>query len=74
VLTLGTFDLNRPIVRPVRQAAAMASRLTGGDLSVRMPANGTAEIGTLERSFNRMAGTLEQSREELRFRAEEQAP
>jgi signal transduction histidine kinase len=69
---LMTRDLNRAIVRPVRGAAAMASQLAGGDLSVRMPENGTAEIGMLERSFNRMAGTLEESREELRFRAEEQ--
>jgi signal transduction histidine kinase len=53
------------IVQPVRRAAAMAGRLAGGDLGARMPEQGVGEIGVLERSFNTMAGALEQSREEL---------
>ncbi len=57
--------LARAIVRPVRRAAAMAGRLTGGDLGARMPERGVGEIGVLERSFNTMASSLEQSREEL---------
>jgi signal transduction histidine kinase len=57
--------LARAIVLPVRRAAAMAGRLAGGDLAVRMPETGVGEIGELERSFNTMAGSLEASRAEL---------
>jgi signal transduction histidine kinase len=53
--------LARTMVRPVTNAARMAGRLGAGDLSARMPETGTAEIGTLERSFNSLAGWLEQS-------------
>ena len=65
--------LTRAIVRPVLGAAAMAGRLAGGDLSVRMPETGMGEIGALERSFNSMAGSLEDSRDELGRLADEQA-
>jgi signal transduction histidine kinase len=57
--------LTRAIVLPVRRAAAMAGRLAGGDLSVRMPETGAAEIGELERAFNTMAGSLEASHADL---------
>lgn len=57
--------LTRAIVKPVREAAAMADRLAHGDLSVRIPERGIAEIGVLQRSFNTMAESLEQSRGEL---------
>jgi signal transduction histidine kinase len=65
--------LSRAIVRPIRRAAGMAQRLAGGDLSARMPETGIGEIGTLERSFNTMGGSLERSRDELARLAEEQA-
>ena len=57
--------LTRAIVRPVRDAAAMAGRLAHGDLTVRIPERGIAEIGVLQHSFNTMAGSLQQSRTEL---------
>jgi signal transduction histidine kinase len=57
--------LTRAIVRPVRRAAAMAGRLADGDLGTRMPVRGIGEIGALERSFNTMARSLEESRAEL---------
>src|SRR5215218_1591479 len=57
--------LTRAIVQPVRRAAAMANRLATGNLGVRVGEGGVGEIGVLERSFNTMAGSLEQSREEL---------
>jgi signal transduction histidine kinase len=57
--------LTRAIVKPIRAVAAMAGRLAGGDLSVRLPERGVAEIGVLERSFNTMADSLQQSRREL---------
>ncbi|MCW3016723.1 MAG: Histidine kinase [Solirubrobacterales bacterium] len=65
--------LIRAIVVPVRRAAVMAGRLAGGDLAVRMPDTGSMEIGALERAFNTMAGSLEESRDELRLLADEQA-
>jgi len=57
--------LTRAIVRPVLGTAAMAKRLAGGDLSVRVPETGVGEIHTLERAFNAMAGSLEDARAEL---------
>jgi signal transduction histidine kinase len=57
--------LSRAIVQPVRRAAAHARRLAGGDLSARLPQHGAAEIGVLERSFNYMAKSLQDSRTEL---------
>jgi signal transduction histidine kinase/HAMP domain-containing protein len=65
--------LARAIVRPVRRAATMAGRIAGGDLSARMPQTGPGEVGELERTFNVMARSLEQSRDELAELADEQA-
>jgi signal transduction histidine kinase len=57
--------LTQAIVQPVRRTAAMADRLAAGNLGVRTQERGVGEIGVLERSFNSMAGSLEQSRDEL---------
>ena len=57
--------LSKAIVRPVRRAATMARRLAGGELGARTPERGVGEIGVLERSFNTMARSLEETREEL---------
>ncbi|MCU1626178.1 MAG: Histidine kinase [Pseudonocardia sp.] len=57
--------LTRAIVRPVRRAAAMAGQLADGDLGMRLPEHGVGEIGVLERSFNTMARSLQNGREEL---------
>jgi signal transduction histidine kinase len=65
--------LMRAIVGPVLRAAAMADRLAGGDLATRMPTTGVGEIGLLERSFNVMARSLEDNRDELAELAAEQA-
>ena len=53
--------LGRTMVRPVVNAAGMAGRLAAGDLSARLPETGTAEIGALERSFNSLAESLQES-------------
>jgi signal transduction histidine kinase len=53
------------VIRPLREAAAMAALLAGGDLGARLPDEGIGEIGVLERSFNSMASSLEESRDEL---------
>jgi signal transduction histidine kinase len=64
IVVFGAY-LARAIARPIRRAAAMAGRLAGGDLAVRMAETGPAEVVELERSFNSMAGSLETSRAEL---------
>jgi signal transduction histidine kinase len=64
--------LARSVVRPVRRASAMAGRVAGGNLAVRMPESGPGEVGTLERSFNKMAGSLQTNSDELRRIVEEQ--
>ena len=65
--------LSRLVIRPVRRASLMAGQVAAGDLTVRMPATAPGEVGTLERAFNTMAGSLEASRDELSRIAAEQA-
>ncbi|HEY7144496.1 MAG TPA: CHASE3 domain-containing protein [Streptosporangiaceae bacterium] len=72
-ILLSGLYLARSVIRPVRRASAMAGRVAGGDLTVRMPETGPGEVGVLENAFNSMAGSLETSRDELRRIAEEQA-
>ncbi|MGW3128649.1 HAMP domain-containing protein [Streptomyces sp. NPDC001123] len=55
----------RAIVHPVRRTAAMADQLANGDLTARTPETAVGEIGLLERSFNRMADSLQQGHAEL---------
>lgn len=57
--------LLRGVGRPIRRAAVMADRVAGGDLMVRMDETAVGEIGTLERTLNAMAGSLERSRDHL---------
>jgi signal transduction histidine kinase len=72
ILVFGGY-LSRAIVRPLRRASRLAGQLAAGDLGTRMPERSVGEIGALERSFNTMAASLEQDREELRRLADEQA-
>jgi signal transduction histidine kinase len=67
ILLVGLFAyyMRLAIVRPVRQTADMAGRLAAGDLGARLPERGAGEIGVLEHSFNTMAGSLQDSRNEL---------
>jgi signal transduction histidine kinase len=57
--------LTSAIVRPIRRVAAMTGRLADGDLSARLPETGAGEIGALQRGFNVMAESLQDSRTEL---------
>ena len=57
--------LARSTARPVRAVATAATRLAGGDLSVRLPERGPGEVGELTVAFNRMAEELELGRREL---------
>jgi len=51
--------LARGILRPIAGSAAAAERIAGGDLTARVPAGGSDELGAWAASFNRMAATLE---------------
>ena len=63
--------LARSTARPVREAAAAASRVAAGDLSTRVPEHGPGEVGELTVAFNRMADALERSRAELESQNEQ---
>ena len=64
ILLFGLY-LSRMIARPVREAADGASLLAAGDLSLRLDERGPGEVGELTRSFNAMAGRLQETRSEL---------
>lgn len=63
--------LRRSVLRPIRRVAGASETLALGDLSARVPADRSDEIGDLARSFNAMAESLELSQEELAKRAQE---
>ncbi|MGH3104061.1 MAG: ATP-binding protein [Gaiellaceae bacterium] len=63
IVVFGVY-LARSIARPVRGVAAGASRLAGGELSLRLRETGPGEVGELTRSFNAMAEALERSKDE----------
>jgi len=52
--------VTRQVVQPVRQAAGVAQRLSAGALDERMPERGEDDLARLARSFNAMAGSLQQ--------------
>jgi signal transduction histidine kinase len=72
ILLFGGY-LTRAIAVPLRNAAAMAGRLAGGQLAVRLPETGMGEVGALQRAFNSMGSSLEASRDDLQRFADEQA-
>ncbi|WP_062516029.1 MtrAB system histidine kinase MtrB [Demequina gelatinilytica] len=59
LLAVLTVQVSRQTVRPVRQAARVASRLAEGILSERMTVRGQDEMATLARTFNEMAESLQ---------------
>ena len=52
--------LARSIVRSVERVRDASTLLANGDLSIRAPESGPAEVADLAMSFNEMAGSLEQ--------------
>ncbi|MCV2394145.1 MtrAB system histidine kinase MtrB [Actinotalea sp. M2MS4P-6] len=54
-----TWLVTRQAVQPVRSAARVAERFADGHLSERMIVKGVDEMATLARSFNDMAGSLQ---------------
>jgi PAS domain S-box-containing protein len=64
----------RRLVRPLQRLAGAVAALTRGELSTRVPERGAAEVGELQRGFNRMAESIERNRDELEdHRAEVEA-
>jgi signal transduction histidine kinase len=57
--------LVRSVARPVHDVASGAARIAAGDLSIRIPSGGPAEIRELTSAFNSMAESLEQGRRAL---------
>jgi signal transduction histidine kinase len=64
VLLFGV-ELARAVAHPVRRVSEAAKHVAGGDLSVRLPEEGPAEVHDLAASFNEMAASLERSKHEL---------
>jgi CHASE3 domain sensor protein/putative methionine-R-sulfoxide reductase with GAF domain len=60
-----TFAVRRTIAVPLRRLAAAAGRVSLGELSVRVPARGVAEVGELAGGFNAMTDSLSLQRTEL---------
>jgi two-component system sensor histidine kinase BaeS len=61
-----SFVLARWLLAPVRSLAAGTRALAAGDLSKRIDAQRSDELGALSRDFNNLAATLEQSRDARR--------
>jgi signal transduction histidine kinase len=59
VAVLAALLLGRSILRTVERVRDASARLAAGDLSVRAPQSGPAEIADLAASFNEMAESLE---------------
>jgi len=68
--TMGVFALGMllslylasAVSRPVQSLTAAARRVAAGDLSARVPAAGTGEVGALAHTFNQMVERLGESR------------
>jgi len=63
-LALGLL-FSRRLSRPLRDIAAAASAVAGGDLSVRLPVRGGAEAVTVASAFNGMSASLRAAHERL---------
>ena len=60
LIALITWLVVRQVVRPVREAASVASQFTQGDFDLRLPVTSKDELATLAHSFNDMAASIEQ--------------
>lgn len=60
-----SYLVTRSLVRPVEQAAEAAQSLSAGMLDRRLPEKGEDSIAQLAKSFNKMAGNLQQQIEQL---------
>lgn len=60
LIAMVTFLVVRQVVRPVREAARIATQFTQGDFSQRMQIESQDEISVLANSYNEMAHSIEQ--------------
>ena len=65
IIALGIYFLSVFIIRPVKRLEDAASRVSGGDLSVRAEVSGNNEISSLASGFNTMADRLREEIERL---------
>ncbi len=59
VLSLGVYGLLVPMQRKLRAVNYALNKMKGGDLTVRLPVEGTDEFGTLASSYNSMSDHIE---------------
>jgi signal transduction histidine kinase len=71
LLLLVTGYLVRAVARPVRDVASGATQIAAGDLSIRIPPGGPAEIRELTGAFNSMAESVEHGRRALELQNEQ---
>jgi len=65
LITIAAITASRRVLLPVRRLAHAATRMSGGDLSVRIEPRGRDELAQLVTSFNGMASALEDKVGEL---------
>lgn len=70
-LALLTVLFNRYLLGPITALATAAGRVAGGDYEVRLDEDRPDELGTVARSFNRMALTVKEHTEALEDRVRE---
>jgi signal transduction histidine kinase len=71
LLLLVTGYLVRAVARPVRDVASGATQIAAGNLSIRIPPGGPAEIRELTGAFNSMVESVEQGRRALEIQNEQ---
>jgi signal transduction histidine kinase len=71
LLLIVTGYLVRSVARPVRDVASGATQIAAGDLTIRIPQGGPAEIRELTSAFNSMAASVELSRRALEIQNEQ---
>ena len=59
--TILLMPLSRNLVKPINRLASAARDLASGNYDIRIPENGSDEIGELSHNFNSLAKTLEQN-------------
>jgi signal transduction histidine kinase len=64
VLLFGAWVARR-VARPVRETAAAAAEVAGGDFGIRLDENAAGEVATLVSAFNSMTRSLESGRREV---------
>jgi two-component system, OmpR family, sensor histidine kinase BaeS len=64
IVLIASLLISRRVLRPIASLATVARQLGMGDLSKRVPERGRDELAQLTQSFNRMADSLQRSREQ----------